>query len=1341
MSAIEFLAQPVWQRLTLTLLHFFWQGLIVAIGIVAIVRLLKLRHGPPRYAAYLAALIVMAACPVATFLAVQAPRSTRPNPAPAPAVTDQADRPHAEPALADRPAWIVQQEQMRPPAATVVGDQALAEAPATAEIAIEAAPTPTTRWRDVATRCLAAGLPWVTAAWVLGVSALSLRLLLGLAGVQRWRRRLEPLPHELQSTVAILAERMGLRDFGRVFVSKFVPQPLAVGCLRPLILLPAAMLAQMPPEMLEAVIAHELAHIRRLDLWVNLLQRLVETLLFYHPAVWWLSRRVRSERELCCDELAVAATGERLTYASALAHAYRASIPAALPAAGVALGADKLSTLTRVRHVLGLSGRDAAGGIRWLVGALVMLALVTAALVTYGSLASAQTRRSSPTTAQAPAETIPDDRSPVGRLDKPPAPPAPNADAAVDFDKVSVVMKAPLSFTQPQEITISADGTCVYKIEERPKRGEQRRWPAARLAHKIDQKRLGELQQLLADTKWLTAPGGAGPAVHTDAGEWTITVTRAGQTNSVVCNGQRPEPYRSLMWFFRGLAHPENLLYRLNHVPDHTARQDACRDIQSELEWHRGRSGNMAPLFDVDYDRYRETFARVLRRPFGHFDWELTTALELMAHLEDQSHRDDIIKLLRDRDMHVRDAAARAVVALNAREMIPILADVFASGGGDEAGWSLIRFGADAVPTIVEMIERGMAGDDITSGKLVRVYLEHWRELPGPLDQRIVAAVRKAIANSRDISWRNYYEAFLDLARTQPPAPGAVTCRINRSWSVLRDKPVRLIHGWYIVDGDKIVDHGAGPAPLTGTERFSLVRLDPKIVQGQLEIETGWLPARPSPGQWPVRAVAAVRQIDVPGGAELKRVYHAHDRVQQANDGSPVRITNQYATLWEGWLVHGDTPLKRLVYVARIADPDDPAQEFTVPQVPPAARGHLAQPRPPIDFRGIKLTRASKLADPAVLNDLAVALNNHAIRTQGGKPRDSSKAVVIYQSALKEGGGYHFVVFHDADGNVFYVQVKDTRSGVHLNEYHGPFDGDPAKILKLNGEPDEPTPAAAAGAEGTDPIPDGEEVATPPATPLDKQWEQLTGKSVHQLEAESMEDSLRMLAQVEPFFHSWTHDGSGGLILPRETSQERIDVEMIMSNRRFLKVFQELSQLPQEEAGRLIAREIQAALPAYEKMSEECWNVLSGKSKPDPADPPSFNQISNNPDGSPTLYGLRYKLLALVLIAGNLDLTNTQPAIKAVVTEACRQRDLAYDLAGAGESQFKAWHMVKDVALYNRTILATAIMGTAGGQASQPAQKIDGLSDKFESKRLTRYDAEAQSTMVGQQTSPRVKYT
>ena len=95
--------------------------------------------------------------------------------------------------------------------------------------------------------------------------------------------------------------------------------PTVIGWLKPVVLLPASALAALTPQQLEAILAHELAHIRRHDYLVNLLQTLVETLLFYHPAVWWLSRRIRIERENCCDDLAVSLCGDPVAYAAALA--------------------------------------------------------------------------------------------------------------------------------------------------------------------------------------------------------------------------------------------------------------------------------------------------------------------------------------------------------------------------------------------------------------------------------------------------------------------------------------------------------------------------------------------------------------------------------------------------------------------------------------------------------------------------------------------------------------------------------------------------------------------------------------------------------------------------------------------------------------------------------------------------------------------------------------------------------------------------------------------------------------------------------------------------------------
>ena len=132
--------------------------------------------------------------------------------------------------------------------------------------------------------------------------------------------------------------------------------------------------------MLEAIIAHELAHIRRFDLWVNLMQRIVETLLFYHPVVWWLSNRLRNEREFCCDELAAKAAGNRRTYASALEYASRAELAANRPVLAVGLGHYKMAILARVRHVLGISSPSKRSRY-WFAGVLTLAAVITLGIV------------------------------------------------------------------------------------------------------------------------------------------------------------------------------------------------------------------------------------------------------------------------------------------------------------------------------------------------------------------------------------------------------------------------------------------------------------------------------------------------------------------------------------------------------------------------------------------------------------------------------------------------------------------------------------------------------------------------------------------------------------------------------------------------------------------------------------------------------------------------------------------------------------------------------------------------------------------------------------------------
>ncbi|MHB1033285.1 MAG: M56 family metallopeptidase [Pirellulales bacterium] len=368
MLPLEFLSEPFSQRLAMTLVHFLWQGLAVAGVFLAAIHLFGVRRPQVRYVLSLVALVAMLACPVAT-LAIQCLR-----PAAGSTLSTAATRPRVESSPAARggalpaPAETWGPFDPAPSGDTILSEERPAEQSSAA-------------WSSALAGWLRAAQPGVVAVWALGVIVLSVRMFLGLLTIAALKRRGQAVAPQVGECVGRLCRRLGLVGIPRVLASVHVQEATAVGFFRPLVLLPAAWLAQLPPEVLEAVIAHELAHIRRWDLWANLFQRMVEVLLFYHPAVWWLSRRVRTERELCCDELAVTATGERVVYATALELVARRRLARVRPAlgAGISIGDRKMALLNRVRHVLGRVPSQRFAG--WWPAGLLGLAVLAGAWV------------------------------------------------------------------------------------------------------------------------------------------------------------------------------------------------------------------------------------------------------------------------------------------------------------------------------------------------------------------------------------------------------------------------------------------------------------------------------------------------------------------------------------------------------------------------------------------------------------------------------------------------------------------------------------------------------------------------------------------------------------------------------------------------------------------------------------------------------------------------------------------------------------------------------------------------------------------------------------------------
>lgn len=266
------LSTPLAYHLGWTLVHFLWQGIFVGAAYACLRVMLGDASPQQRYWLSLGTLAVLALLPVATFIHLLGTPIAIPS--------------------------IVGVAQSSP---------SLIAAPS---------PSPLAALREL----LHPIVPWTVPAWCAGVALMAFKSFSG------WRKTRELLrngtteaPDTLQETLARLAMHVGVRVRVQLLLTAKVVVPCVAGWIKPVILLPPAALTSLTPLQLEMVLAHELSHIRRHDYLVNLLQIAVETLLFYHPVVRWISRDARRERELCCDDCAVHACGDDpLHYAHAL---------------------------------------------------------------------------------------------------------------------------------------------------------------------------------------------------------------------------------------------------------------------------------------------------------------------------------------------------------------------------------------------------------------------------------------------------------------------------------------------------------------------------------------------------------------------------------------------------------------------------------------------------------------------------------------------------------------------------------------------------------------------------------------------------------------------------------------------------------------------------------------------------------------------------------------------------------------------------------------------------------------------------------------------------------------
>lgn len=314
-----------------TLLHFLWQGALVG-AVYGVARLMLARSRPQhRYAAGLAALGTLAVLPAVTL-------------------------------------W-----RLAPTTANVVGG-------AGGEVALGGIAAGSTGLATVGPD-IEPWLPWLVGAWLLGVAAFSLRALYQYARLQRLcRREAEPLL-AWEGRLAELCRRFGVTRPVRLLKSAIVQTPSLIGWITPTIVLPSSVLVGLTPQQIELVIAHELGHIRRWDYAVNLLQIALETTLFYHPVVHWISREVREEREACCDDLVLHRGADPVDYARTLASLEELRGMTHAPA----LAASGGFLLGRIRRIVGAEPRFAAplsGGQGLMLAMLALGALASVRPVT-----------------------------------------------------------------------------------------------------------------------------------------------------------------------------------------------------------------------------------------------------------------------------------------------------------------------------------------------------------------------------------------------------------------------------------------------------------------------------------------------------------------------------------------------------------------------------------------------------------------------------------------------------------------------------------------------------------------------------------------------------------------------------------------------------------------------------------------------------------------------------------------------------------------------------------------------------------------------------------------------
>ncbi|MBC8876576.1 MAG: hypothetical protein H8E44_44680 [Planctomycetes bacterium] len=379
----------------------------------------------------------------------------------------------------------------------------------------------------------------------------------------------------------------------------------------------------------------------------------------------------------------------------------------------------------------------------------------------------------------------------------------PQAVEARAFDEFSVEFRGIWMWWEKARLAVKGDGAVECSMSKAP--NDDSRYTAE---FRLSPKHLDQLVQLLKETGWLTKPGANVQPNYTDATQIDMKLIREGKAQKAWCHDRNPEPYFSLVRFLKRLQRQEFLLNRAV-AAGQEERIFAFRELDQGIRSARGDSVAAPAFSPLDYSRFIPVSMDAIMHPDENHEETIVTALRLLAMLETEKARQQITKLTTAKQVgrahvspkhragmigsaavealttfggpqvrqHIREMAkdhgswerrvnealVEGLLALDRGDCAGLLKNMVSST--KEAAWGLIRLGPTGVPVMLELLEER---DRRNMGQihLIRQYIDHWEELPGPTDDRVIEAVRKnldfRLGSSRD--WTQYHQELLKLA-------------------------------------------------------------------------------------------------------------------------------------------------------------------------------------------------------------------------------------------------------------------------------------------------------------------------------------------------------------------------------------------------------------------------------------------------------------------------------------------------------------------------------------------------------------------------------------------------